>query len=1108
MREPLFSHRVRFFLFAVVVLSCSADRLRAANPFTDKVVPFLNAYCVRCHDAIKKSGELNLTRLQTASILEEFRQWEHVVTFVKKGEMPPSSAKQPTAAARAELVETLEKVMQTEARKLDGDPGVVPPRRLSNSEYDNTIRDLIGYDIQPAKEFPVDPASGEGFNNTGEALIVSPSLFKKYLAAAEQVAEHAVLTTQGLRFAPHSVVTFADRQKFYEQAIIRFYDSHAVNHEKLFASLWRYKHRPAEQKSSSVEQWAERSGHSAKYARMLWDALETDKADQFYLSWLRSRWNSLPKPADSGPATIEPINAIRGLVADLQRLSLELCPTETPAIVANAGNGPIEHLDRRRRTASTRDTFDRSAMNRRTLTLDYRTVTEKPTFKIMLDLAGISTTKAEGYAIVKAEFTTKGATNDGKKKWSLREVLTQTNPDLAAKLQFGKNTTLAKSEPIDKDSFVITAPGKIELDIPVEFFGLKGKGSLTLQADCRLDPNAGGLAVIRLSDESNQRPGLPMIGSAHPLAAKYEESAKAFCRLFPNRFYYVDSTRGLSAGFHLIEGFFRDDQPLCRWVLSNEENHELNRLWDEMYFTTGIWEKMLRGFVFFERSERNFMKHADFDPFKEEDPELIKDETLARLYEVYLRRSRVTLTGPELAKHPISVFFNDIRRGLKDHAANLKRVESVYRDDLLALAPKVYRRPLTVAEKERLEKFYTDVSRDPSQGIELAVRSSVTRLLVSPHFTMRFAPTPPGEGIARLSDLEVASRLSYFIWAGPPDEELLRVARENRLSDAATLRSQVLRMTRDPKVSRFAQEFFGQWLGYRDFPFQESVNRTAFPAFDEPLKQAMFEEPTRLIAHLIHEDRPITQLLNGDSTFVNRKLAMHYGLPYTGDADEWRMVGGLREKGRGGILGMSVFLTRHSQPQRTSPVKRGFWVVHKVLGEHIPPPPPDVAVLPAKETDTKGKTIRELLKLHVEDVKCARCHQRFDPVGLAMEGFDPIGRRRLKDLAGRTVDDLVLLPDGSEARGVPAFADYLVKHRKEDFLRTLCQKFLGYALGRSLQLSDQPLLERMLAELKVNDDRLGTLFVLVASSSQFRNQRCKDFTPSKFKADLSSEGKR
>jgi hypothetical protein len=195
---------------------------------------------------------------------------------------------------------------------------------------------------------------------------------------------------------------------------------------------------------------------------------------------------------------------------------------------------------------------------------------------------------------------------------------------------------------------------------------------------------------------------------------------------------------------------------------------------------------------------------------------------------------------------------------------------------------------------------------------------------------------------------------------------------------------------------------------------------------------------------------------------------------------------------------MAVFLTKNSQPQRTSPVKRGFWVVHKVMGEHVPPPPPDVAVLPAKETDTKGKTIRELMKLHVEDSKCAGCHQRFDPIGLAMEGFDPIGRTRLKDLAGRAIDNVVSLPSGKQTRGVPEFGDYLVSARKQEFARTLCQKFLGYALGRSLQLSDQPLLETMQTELEKNDYKLSVLFDVVARSPQFRTQRCKDFNPIKF----------
>ena len=196
---------------------------------------------------------------------------------------------------------------------------------------------------------------------------------------------------------------------------------------------------------------------------------------------------------------------------------------------------------------------------------------------------------------------------------------------------------------------------------------------------------------------------------------------------------------------------------------------------------------------------------------------------------------------------------------------------------------------------------------------------------------------------------------------------------------------------------------------------------------------------------------------------------------------------------------MAVFLTKNSQPQRTSPVKRGFWVVHKVLGEHIPAPPADVVALPAKETDTNGKTIRELLALHVTDLKCARCHQRFDAVGLAMEGFDTIGKQRTKDLAGRAVDNVVKLPDETEAHGIPDFARHLVRERREDFVRTLCRKLLGYALGRSLQLSDDVLLEQMQTVLKQNNDHFVPLFETIVRSPQFRTQRCRDFATSRFR---------
>jgi len=1090
----------------VLVLLC-VSHLRAADPFETKVVPFLNTYCIQCHNDKTTKGELNLTRYPTAvRATADFRQWEHVLTFLKKEEMPPAKAKQPTSEARAEVMKIVEQMLLKEALKLAGDPGVVPARRLSNAEYDNTIQDLTGKDIRPAQSFPVDPASGEGFTNTGEALTMSPALFKKYYAAAEFVGDHALLTPSGMRFAPHPVVTFADRQKYYEQAILRFYERHAVDYEKYLVALWLYRHRPEARKTATLEDWAGENALSAVYLRSLWTAVQgNEPADKFLLHWLRQRWDALPKPRSTTESDVsgEVRDAVRLLVADLQQLSKHLCPVETPAIVSNAGNGPVEHLARRRLTAVTRDTPDKTALGNTRFQTEFRNITEKETIKLVVVVGAIGSTKADGYLTLNGTFTTTAQTNDGKKKWSLREILADHAPDELKKLQFGKHP---KGDATDADALVVALSGSLEVEIPTKAFALKNKGNITFTAECKLDRSSSGVALVRVLDRKPEGDALnlarPLLDPKHEAAREFESSAVAFCRLFPSRFFYVDSTRGLSAGFHLIEGFFRDDRPLYRHVLTATERKELDRLWDELYFGTDIWEKMLRGFVFFERSERNFLKHPDFDGFKEEDPDLVKDEVLQRFKEVYLKRANVKLTGDELANHPISIFFDDIRAGLRRRGETFKASEATYLKELKAFAASAYRRPLTDQETQKLERFYTTVCREKEHGTEAAVRATIVRTLVSLPFCFRFDPAPPGDTVAPLPDLALASRLSYLLWASMPDEELLSLARQNKLHEDRVLREQVRRMLKDPRVSRFAQEFFGQWLGYRDFLTQETVNRQVFPGFDDALRQSMFEEPTRLATHLIQRDRPITELINGDSTFVNKKLAQHYGLTFREQEGEWQRVEGLHERGRSGVLGMAVILTKNSQPQRTSPVKRGFWVVHKLLGEHIPPPPPDVAVLPAKESDTEGKTIRQLMVMHTTDMKCAACHQRFDPVGLSMEGFDPIGRSRTKDLAGRPVDNVVKLPTGKEARGVPEFAAYLVDKRTQDFTHTLCQKFLGYALGRSLQLSDQPLLEKMEADLAANEYHLSRLFELVAVSPQFRNQRCRDFTPSRFKPEL------
>ena len=1094
-------------------------RAVAAEPFQDTVLPFVKTYCIECHNAKTTEGELDLTRYSTAeSVAKDYRKWEHVVTFVTKEEMPPPDAKQPTPAERTEVLGVLGKLMLQEARKTAGDPGVVLPRRLSNAEYNNAIRDLTGIDIRPADSFPIDPASGEGFSNTGEALVMSPNLFKKYYAAAQHVADHVLLTPTRLEFAPHPVVTFADQKKLTEQAILQFYERHRVDYSSYLTAAWSFRHRSADRQATTIEDWAIEQQLSPKYLRFLWEMLNAESSDdKFWISWLRQRWIALPQDAKNEAA-------IRALASDIRRLSTQLCSPETEAIVSHAGNAPVQHIDRRKKTAAARDTFNPAAVtDSRRLHVEVANTADQPV-TIVVRVTAADNATDDGYVVLKginfsASAPAQYKPNDSTKNLSLRTLLAEHAPEELKRLNWG---THPLGQTVDADSLVFKIPSSVTIEVPATAFGEARHKHVFAEVALDRANSKAGLAGVELLEDSRSRThetsirtltssatSLPLINPEHTIATDFAASGEAFCKLFPNRFFFSDDTRGLSAGFHLIEGFFRDDQPLCKLVLSEAENRELDRLWDELYFVTGVTEKMLRGFVFFERSERNFMKHSDFDSIKEEDPELTTEATLNRFEQIYLTQSGVKGSTEEIEHHPVHTFFDEFRQGLTRRAAQWQAAVPAYQRRLHEFAQAAYRRPLTKAEQQKLMQFFNDklvadaasiradagsvshATQPTSLGIEQAVRATVVRILVSPHFCYLADAVPPGNGFKPLPDLALASRLSFFLWSSVPDAELLTLAEAGQLNNEATLKAQTRRMLQDPKVSGFALDFFGQWLNYRDFRQAEAVNRSVFPAFDDPLKQAMFEEPTRFATYVLQHDLPVTELLRSDTTFVNKRLALHYGLPFDGP-DEWRLTTGLHQQGRGGLLGMAVFLTKNSQPQRTSPVKRGFWVVHKLLGEHIPPPPPDVAVLPAKETDTDGKTMRQLLAAHTEDIKCARCHVRFDPIGLAMEGFDSIGRSRSKDLAGRAIDNVVQLPSGEQAQGVFEFSEYLAKHRRSDFTKTLNRKLLGYALGRSLQLSDLVLLEKMEATLLQTDNRCVPLFEAVVTSPVFRNQRCRD----------------
>jgi hypothetical protein len=409
---------------------------------------------------------------------------------------------------------------------------------------------------------------------------------------------------------------------------------------------------------------------------------------------------------------------------------------------------------------------------------------------------------------------------------------------------------------------------------------------------------------------------------------------------------------------------------------------------------------------------------------------------------------------------------------------------------MLNFAQRAFRRPLTSSEADDFSLYYQQLRRDHELSHEEAMQDLLVAILMSPEFCYRL-DLGAAEGQRRpLTDDELASRLSYFLWSSLPDQELLELAGKGELHRPEILLQQTRRMLRDDRVRGLALEFGGNWLDFRRFENHNSVDRDRFPSFTNELRQAMFEEPVRFLTDVIQSDQSVLNFLEANHTFLNPVLARHYGIPEEElGSNSWVRFEKAADYQRGGLLPMAVFLTQNSPGLRTSPVKRGYWVVRRLLGERIPPPPPTVAELPADEAQLGELTLREMLALHREHKSCASCHERFDSFGLVFEGFGPIGELRDKDLGGRPVDVQATFPGGQEGAGLDGLRDYLRQHRQEEFLDNLCRKLLSYSLSRTLLPSDDEIIDRMKLELARQDNRFAALVEVIVLSPQFLNKR-------------------
>ncbi len=384
--------------------------------------------------------------------------------------------------------------------------------------------------------------------------------------------------------------------------------------------------------------------------------------------------------------------------------------------------------------------------------------------------------------------------------------------------------------------------------------------------------------------------------------------------------------------------------------------------------------------------------------------------------------------------------------------------------------------------------FY-QLGRNSGGNFEMGIEAALQRILASPEFLFRFEPDPANvaaDAPYQVSDLALASRLSFFLWSSIPDDQLLKVASEGKLKDPATLEQQVRRMLADRRSETLVTNFADQWLYLRNLKNIQPDFQT-FPDFDDNLRQAMKRETELFFGSIISEDRSVLDLINADYTFVNERLARHYGIPNIYGTDFRRVT--ISDPARRGLLGQGSILTVTSMPNRTSPVLRGKWILTNLLGNPPTPPPPGVPALKDNEAGAKKVSLRERMEAHRANPACAGCHQVMDPLGFSLENFDAVGQWRSAD-DGSRIDPSGTLFNGTKIDGPVALRNALAS-RPGIFAGVLTERLMTYALGRGIESSDMPAIRRILADAARNDYRFSSIVLGIVRSTPFEMKQKK-----------------
>jgi hypothetical protein len=1079
-------------------LACLASAIVGADadPWQSTAEPLLKQYCWSCHGETKQKGELDLQRVG-AALAKSPELLAKVEERVVALDMPPKNAEQPSGEQRDALL-TWVRAARSGGATVADDPGEVVIPRLTPAGYNRMIQAITGIDPGVAAMLPRDGGAGEGFDNVGAAQPMTQMHLRAYLAAAKQVVAHArILPYQPIEWIQASR-TEARTPEDFERELMTLWDDWFAGQKgkqvaehlqtlkgilpsdevwtKTCSSVYQFNTRYLIVYLHAVWQYQHRAelGHAdwtpedvalsyqpklrKELVRRLAQLVDAP-SENVYWRGLCADFAKLPPPPRGD-------DEMRQLIFELMRRF------ERIQWIINDG-GPPEPIQPFEVDPTT--WLTKSGEARSVMTLEGRrpfrfNVTGKH------ELWLVTTDGADGpdgdYMIWE-----KGVLlRDGKEVPWTEATLT----DGAGKpIPWGMRP-IADAPALPADSVEVQAPAVIHIVFPA--------GTTAFRVDAHADPQFAKSGTMQAAPFDRE----PTAEELRYVPNRWLFSAPPQTRPDQYAKWFAEIRTRYEAG---SGGIPPESYALLPAEVGQYWNLHAPKEPEEKDFSnpkaTNSWGHPLGPWYFTNEVLLSYTSTADRDRLDKISAML--RTTIERRHALvrWLGDHHVTspagaaLLATEEPEGLKSELKAEYQKQLASARADEERLARSAREQVAAFAAKAWRAGASEEKLEALMALYQG-GRDEGLCYEAAVKRALVPVLASPRFIYREQHAKNQATAYPLAGRELAERLAAVIWGSLPDDELLKGA--GNLGDPEELRRQIRRMVLDRRCRNgLAAEFAGQAFLFAGFASASGPDRKKYPEFTDSIRGAMVQEYVTFFERLFEDDRPLTDLIDCDYAFVNDELAAYYGIKDVKGPQVRRVA--VDRAQRGGLLGMGAFLVSTSAPLRSSPIKRGKWIVEQVLGMHLDPPPPVVPQISAEERSPEGMTIVQQMARHRSDARCMACHAKIDPMGVALEGFGASGRRRA-DIDGAPVVDRETAADGSTIAGLAGLKSWLLQERQlHQVMRNLCVKFVGYALGRAVIPSDQALIDRVMADLEAHGWRSSFLNTGVLASPQYTQRR-------------------